>query len=161
MAGYVSDVSNKDKDQIVVHYPPTFNPNWRPQPYASDLAAALGIRPGEFVVGYLGSFFYFSGLPEVLKSIAQTADNKKSVKLLLVGGGEQDAELRAVVNSHGLDGKVVFTGFVRFDEIPKYLSLFDLGINPMHPSDVSDFSLPNKVIQYLAAGMPVVSTALK
>ncbi len=161
MAGYVSDVSGKAKDQIVVHYPPTFNPNWRPQPYASDLAAALGIRTGEFVVGYLGSFFYFSGLPEVLKSIALTADNKKSVKLLLVGGGEQDAELRAVVNSHGLEEKVVFTGFVGFDEIPKYLSLFDLGINPMHPSDVSDFALPNKVIQYLAAGMPVVSTALK
>ena len=53
-----------------------------------------------------------------------------------------------------------FTGFVAFEELPSHLRLADVAVNPMHISTVSNSAFPNKVIQYMAAGLPVVSTKL-
>jgi glycosyltransferase involved in cell wall biosynthesis len=120
----------------------------------------LGLKTGDAVIGYLGSFFYFSGLPQVLESLSSPDFQDANIKFLLVGGGEQENELRQLVLRKGLSDKVIFTGYIDFSQIPTYLSLFDVGINPMVPLDVSNFALPNKVIQYLAMGVPVVSTRL-
>ena len=72
-----------------------------------------------------------------------------------------NAALRGLVKNLQLDDQVLFTGFVEFDELPDYLAAADVLINPMKKSLVSDTALPNKVIQYLAASRPVVSTNLK
>jgi glycosyltransferase involved in cell wall biosynthesis len=160
MADYVSRVSKRHGGQIPVHYPPTYNSDWKPKPFSTELAKSLGLTRSDTVIGYLGSFFYFSGLPDVVECLSRLDDQKRKVKLLLVGGGEQDRELRELVANKGLSERVIFTGFIDFSEIPTYLSLFDVGINPMHPLDVSNYALPNKVIQYLAMGVPVASTKL-
>ena len=56
---------------------------------------------------------------------------------------------------------MTFTGFVDFDDLPGYLKLADVAINPMQPSLVADAAIPNKVIQYLASGLKVISTRLR
>ena len=160
MADYVSRVSKDHVGQIAVHYPPTYNSDWKPKPFSVELAKSLGIERSDTVIGYLGSFFFFSGLPDVVECFSILDDQERNVKLLLVGGGEQDKQLRELVANKGLSERVIFTGFIDFSEIPTYLSLFDVGINPMHPLDVSNYALPNKVIQYLAFGVPVASTKL-
>lgn len=125
---------------------------------SSSLRSQLGIGPGQRVILYMGSFFYFSGLPEVIDAMVSAPAD---CVLVLVGGGEQDSELRGRVAELGLESRVKFTGFVSFDLLPKYLKLADVAINPMHISLVSNTAFPNKVIQYLASGVPVVSTRLK
>lgn len=125
---------------------------------ALDIRASLGVPDDKTVLLYMGSFFYFSGLDAVLRKLSETEERPF---LLLVGGGEQDAELRRLVNDLGLDDSVKFTGFVDFDALPNYLSTADVAINPMVPSLVSDTALPNKILQYMASGLPVVSTRLK
>jgi glycosyltransferase involved in cell wall biosynthesis len=57
--------------------------------------------------------------------------------------------------------KVTFTGFIVFEDLPGYLLLADVAINSMQPSLVADAAIPNKVIQYLASGLKVVSTRLR
>jgi glycosyltransferase involved in cell wall biosynthesis len=123
-----------------------------------SLRSQLGIRPSDRVILYMGSFFYFSGLPEVIQSMQSAPQD---VKLVLVGGGEQDVELRGQVLKAGLETTVLFAGFVSFEELPRHLKLADIAINSMHRSLVSNTAFPNKVIQYLASGVPVVSTRLK
>jgi glycosyltransferase involved in cell wall biosynthesis len=118
----------------------------------------LGIAEDSKVILYMGSFFYFSGLPEVVRTFAQSEGREH---LVLIGGGEQDAELRELVLRLGIESRVTFTGFVSFDQLPSYLRLADVAINPMHRSLVANAAIPNKVIQYLAAGLPVVSTRLE
>jgi len=105
----------------------------------------------------MGSFFYFSGLAEVLRGLALLKDKPQ---LVLVGGGEQEAELRRIAKGLQLEEFVTFTGFVEFEELPAYLSIADVAINPMAPSLVSHKALPNKVLQYMASGLPVVTTHL-
>jgi glycosyltransferase involved in cell wall biosynthesis len=124
----------------------------------NDIRGQLGLKATDRVFLYMGSFFYFSGLPEVIASMTTAPAD---VKLVLVGGGEQDSELREQVKKLGLDESILFAGFVSFDALPSYLKLADVAINAMQRSLVSNTAFPNKVIQYLASGVPVVSTRLK
>ena len=122
------------------------------------MRAKLGITCDATVVAYMGSFFYFSGLDQVILQLGKMVDKPQ---LLLIGGGEQEVELKQLVTRLKLEDYVTFTGFVGFDELPAYLSVADVAINPMLPSLVSDSALPNKVLQYMASSLPVVSTDLK
>jgi glycosyltransferase involved in cell wall biosynthesis len=124
----------------------------------ADFRSKLGISPDSRVVVYMGSFFYFSGLPEVIRDFA--TGQVEDTYLVLIGGGEQDKELRELVSFLGVETKVLFTGFVPYSDLPGYLGIADVAINPMTPSVVSNFALPNKVLQYLASGLPVVSFSL-
>ena len=107
---------------------------------------------------YMGSFFYFSGLPELIQSFEDT--RKDHEYLVLVGGGEQEKQLRKQVATLSMEDFVKFTGFVSFEELPGHLRMANVAVNPMHVSTVSNAAFPNKVIQYMAAGLPVVSTKL-
>ena len=122
------------------------------------LRTKLNISQNATVIVYMGSFFYFSGLDRVIQQLSKVADKPQ---LLLIGGGEQEVQLRQLVDSLKLGNYVTFTGFVGFDQLPAYLSVADVAINSMLPSLVSDAALPNKVLQYMASGLPVVSTGLK
>jgi len=128
----------------------------------AGLRSALGIEPEDRVITYMGSFFYFSGLEEVIKAFANASNSglADGCKLLLIGGGEQDGELRTLVANLGLSDAVIFTGFVDYQALPRYLDLTTVAINPLRKSLVTDTALPHKVLQYLAMGLPVVSSRL-
>ena len=122
------------------------------------LKAQLEIPSSANVCLYMGSFFYFSGLPELIAAFAK--NRKENEYLVLVGGGEQEAELRNLTAQLKIHAWVRFAGFVSFEDLPRYLSLATVAVNPMHRSVVSNAAFPNKVIQYMAAKLPVVSTRL-
>ena len=124
-----------------------------------QVRSRLGIPSESKLILYMGSFFYFSGLPQLVDEFARSAQDDKV--LVLVGGGEQDQELRQQVAKLGLAKKVIFTGFVGFHELPSYLAAADVAVNPMQSSLVSNAAFPNKVIQYLATGLAVATTRLK
>jgi len=126
---------------------------------AESIRAQLSIPVEAKVILYMGSFFYFSGLPEVIRSFAKEAAHDDY--LVLIGAGEQARELEGIVNHLGIQKNTVFTGLVRFSDLPRYFSIADVAINPLKPSLVSNTALPNKVLQYMAAGLPVVSTRLR
>jgi glycosyltransferase involved in cell wall biosynthesis len=50
---------------------------------------------------------------------------------------------------------------VPYLDLPNYLGIADVAINPLNPSVVASTALPNKVLQYMASGLAVVSTKLK
>jgi len=158
MASYcISMGANPDK--VSVNLPPIDLDHFKDAvSHRTEVREQLGLSPSNQVVVYMGSFFYFSGLPEFIKEFAVSSGPDQC--LVLIGGGEQEAELKRLVKGTGLENKVVFTGFVSFDKLPGYLGIADVAVNTMHKSLVSNAAFPNKVIQYMAAGLPVVSTDL-
>ena len=117
----------------------------------------LGLQKEAKVVLYLGSFFHFSGLDRCLIEMARVNDDSI---LLLIGGGDQMGNLKGLAERMGLSNRVLFTGFLPFQELPDLVSAADVAINPMLKSLVADCALPHKVLQYMACGIPVVSTNL-
>lgn len=130
-------------------------------------SSVSGARAGSFpgkkrVVMYMGTFFHFSGLIEVVRRFGELLKNSDcDTEIWLVGSGEAEADIRQTISELCLEKKVLLKGFVPFDRLPEMLGHADVFINPMKASLVSDVALPNKLIQYLASKGRVVSTRLE
>ncbi len=156
MLEYCQNLAGRELRSAAVHFPPLDLSRFR----LGDRARGrrlLGLDDSEKVIMYMGSFFYFSGLPEVIESIGLQPE---TFKLVLIGGGEQERELRSLVLEKGLGNRVLFAGFIPFEQLADALAAADIAINPMHRTLVSNAALPNKVLQYLACRIPVVATRL-
>ena len=51
-------------------------------------------------------------------------------------------------------------GAVSYEELPSYFTGFDCGMIPYLINDFTNYTFPSKMAEYLAAGLPVVSTPL-
>jgi glycosyltransferase involved in cell wall biosynthesis len=159
MARYCASLGGRSA-RTQVNLPPLDAYHFKKSDRDLKLRAELGIAESNSVIAYMGSFFYFSGLDTIIREFAEVASKNTNLKLLLIGGGEQDAHLRKLVAEANLRDRVIFTGFISYSVLPKYLQQAEVVINPMLSSAVSNTAFPHKVLQYMAAGIPVVSTKL-
>ena len=160
MKNYCEKLSGRKKPSYV-NYPPLDLAHFSFPKHDTKLRTQLGITEQDKVITYMGSFFYFSGLPECIKEFATLSSTDKNLKLLLIGGGEKEQELRDLVATLGLQESVIFTGFISYADLPRYLKLSSVAINPLKISQVASVAFPHKVLQYLATGLTVVSTRLE
>lgn len=126
----------------------------------ADVRSKLGISATDKVLVYMGSFFEFSGLDVVVKGMVGELAEHPDLRLVLIGSGALDSTLRRLVTELGLADRVIFTGQIPYDDLPDYLKIGDVAINPFMPELLTHVALPHKVLQYMAAGVPVVSTSL-
>jgi UDP-galactopyranose mutase len=54
-----------------------------------------------------------------------------------------------------------YLGHKSYDELPEYIAGWDIAIMPFARNDATAFISPTKTLEYLAAGKPVVSTAIR
>ena len=160
MADYSQGLGKRTK-ATMVHYPPLDLSHFQKAARDQGLRESFGLKADDRVITYMGSFFYFSGLKDAVLEFTLTAAKNRRLKLLLIGGGEQEVELRKLVQSLGIQDQTVFTGFVDYKDLPKYLKVADVAVNTLQPTLVANVAFPNKVLQYMAAGLPVVSTRLQ
>jgi glycosyltransferase involved in cell wall biosynthesis len=118
----------------------------------------MGIEQNSFVITYMGSLFTFSGLIQVVSDFAVLSE--PTDRLVIIGGGDIANELKQKVKELNIEAKVIFTGVINYSDLPDYLSVSDVLINPFESILVTNLALPHKVLQYLATGIPTVSTEL-
>jgi len=109
---------------------------------------------GTFVAGFCGSLKPWHGVADLIEA---TALLPAEVALLVVGDGRRRAELEDHVRARGLAGRVVLTGSVPHRDVPAHLAAMDVGVAPYAAQENFYFS-PLKVVEYCAAGLPVVVT---
>jgi glycosyltransferase involved in cell wall biosynthesis len=102
------------------------------------------------VIGWIGSFRKFHGVDTVVKAFAEVVNELKMVKLLLVGDGPARNEMEVLVAELGMQENVLFTGKVLFQQIPQYISLFDVAIVSAGNKQEFHYS-PMKLREYMAA----------
>jgi glycosyltransferase involved in cell wall biosynthesis len=158
MAAYCVEVSGRT-GPVSVDLPPVDLAHFeRP---VEDVRDRYGLDHEHRVIAYMGSFFEFSGLDDVLLALRPAFSADPLLRLLLIGGGELEPRLRELVVDNGLDDRVVFTGVVPYAQLPEHLAMADVAINPFRPEQVTNVAFPHKVLQYMAAGIPAVSTSLR
>jgi glycosyltransferase involved in cell wall biosynthesis len=160
MASYCNQLGHRT-EETKVHFPPLDLSHFQDEPKVAALRNSLGFSANDRVLVYMGSFFYFSGLVAGLREFAKLAKGNSTLKFLLIGGGEQDQELRKLAIELDIQQQVVFTGFIGYQDLPRYLKAGDVAVNTLESTLVANVAFPNKVLQYLAAGLPVVSTQLE
>jgi PEP-CTERM/exosortase A-associated glycosyltransferase len=121
------------------------------------LLEALGLQ-GKRVVGFIGSFYAYEGLPLLLEALPLILRQRQDVRLLLVGGGPQEETLRQLTTELGLGDKVVFTGRVSHDEVQRYYSLVDIFVYPRLSMRLTELVTPLKPLEAMAQGRLVVAS---
>jgi len=121
------------------------------QPPEPALQARWGLQ-GRTVVGFIGSFYAYEGLDLLVSALPQMLKARPDMCLLLVGGGPQDAALKAQVQALGLEGSVVFTGRVPHAEVNRYYDLIDVLAYPRHSMRLTELVTPLKPLEAMAQG---------
>ena len=121
------------------------------------LKADLGLA-GATVVGFIGSFYAYEGLDLLIDALPRILDRRPEVKVLLVGGGPQEAALKAQVTRLGLTNKVVFTGRVPHTEVQRYYDLIDVLAYPRHSMRLTDLVTPLKPLEAMAQGRLLIAS---
>jgi len=121
------------------------------------LAKELGLD-GKTVLGFIGSFYAYEGLDILLDALPAMLAQRPEIRVLLVGGGPQDAALRAQARALGLEDKVVFTGRVPHSDVQRYYNLVDVLCYPRHKMRLTDLVTPLKPLEAMAQGRLMVAS---
>lgn len=123
----------------------------------SDLARTLGVdeRP---LLGFIGSFYAYEGLDVLLHALPKMLSSNPDIRVLLVGGGPQEKELKAIVTQQALEGKVIFTGRVPHDQVQRYYDLIDILVYPRLKMRLTDLVTPLKPLEAMAQGRLVMAS---
>ncbi len=116
-------------------------------------------RGRDHMVAYLGIMGHQDGVAMVLRAADLVVNQlgRDDIHFALLGFGDTLEDLKALSTELGLDDHVTFTGRVGPAEIGAYLSTADVGLCPDPKTAFSDRSTMNKVLEYMAHEVPVVS----
>src|SRR5207248_11751210 len=105
---------------------------------------------GKTVLGFFGSFYVYEGLHLLLGALPELRQTHKDVRVLLVGGGPEDRNLRSLAHELGVESAIVFTGRVPHEEMQKYYDLVDLLIFPRVSMRLTELVTPLKPLEAMA-----------
>ena len=123
----------------------------------SGLLQKYGLTRGS-TLGFAGSFYAYEGLDTLLRAMPLVLRAVPQVRLLLLGGGPQEVELRALAVHLGLEGIVHFTGRVPHSEMTRYYSAMDIMGYPRVSRRLTDLVTPLKPLEAMAMGKLVVAS---
>jgi len=112
-----------------------------------------------FVAGFCGSLKPWHGVHGLLDATARASRALPGLRLLIVGDGPERGSLEARAKALGIADRVRFAGTIPHDRVPEHLAACDVLVAPYDPMNGFYFS-PLKLAEYLAAGRPVVASAV-
>ena len=123
----------------------------------AELARELGLD-GKRVLGFAGSFYAYEGLTLLLTALPKIRAAYPDIRLLLVGGGPEEARLKAMSGELGLDDTVIFTGRVPHEQVGAYYDLVDIFVYPRISSRLTETVTPLKPLEAMAQRRLVVAS---
>lgn len=125
---------------------------------AADAIREPSYRAGLELV-YLGLMEIPRGVMDVLDAVAQLRAAGHPVTCRLVGDGRD----RQLFEEHArklnlTSANVEFLGWLPYAEALKVIASADVGIVPHHADEAWNSTVPNKLFDYMAAGIPVISS---
>jgi glycosyltransferase involved in cell wall biosynthesis len=115
--------------------------------------AALGLAPEEFVAGIVARLTPEKAHEVLFEAVAKLAPSHPGLRLVVIGDGAREAQLRGLVRELGIAERVMFTGLRHV--APQLLPGLDVACLCSQRE-----AAPVSVIEAMAAGLPVVATAV-
>ncbi len=113
------------------------------------LVEKLGLE-NQKVLGFIGSFYAYEGLDLLIKAMPALLSLDPDYRLLLVGGGPQEDNLRQLASDLKVEKAVRFTGRVPHQDVQQYYSLVDVLVYPRKSMRLTDLVTPLKPLEAMA-----------
>lgn len=116
-----------------------------------------------FTLLYFGGFSRDRDLETPILGIKQLIHTIPNIKMVLVGSDASDyaTELRALVAENQLQKYIEFIDWVPFERVASYIAAADVGIDPRPDYFCNNTTIPHKIFQYMALGLPLVVSDAK
>jgi glycosyltransferase involved in cell wall biosynthesis len=112
---------------------------------------------GEPIVLYQGGFAPHRGL----ETLVRAAHRLERGTILLMGWGRLEEELRELIRRERLERRVRIAAPVAQGEVVAAAARATVGVIPYEPVGLNNtFTTPNKLFDYIAAGLPIVASRL-
>ncbi len=131
-----------------------FNYGALPDP---ELRHKLGLDDA-IVLGFCGSFYAYEGIDLLIEAAHRMLPRHPNLRVLLVGGGPQEENLKAQVARLGLSEQVIFTGRVPQAEVQRYYDLIDVLAYPRLSMRLTELVTPLKPLEAMAQGRMFVAS---
>ena len=112
----------------------------------------------KFVVFYHGIFTATRGLTQTVNAIKILKNKYPFITLFLLGKGPVTNKIRNLIQEEGLQNSVIIHDAVNQSEVPKFISLCDVGISPLPDHPYWRHQCPLKLLEYLAMEKVVIVT---
>jgi glycosyltransferase involved in cell wall biosynthesis len=115
-------------------------------------------RGRKYLCVYLGVMGRQDGVDYALRAVRHAVDGGlRDAAFTFIGRGDETDRLVAMAHELGLDEYVHFPGRIPDDELRRHLSTADLGLAPDPRNPLNNVSTMNKIVEYMAMGLPIVS----
>lgn len=112
-------------------------------------------KPNEFWVTYIGTISKSYDIETLLKCAKSFINSYPSIKFFVAGGGPDLDKMKNLAGKYGLKN-CIFTGWLFFKDMISLLKKSDIGLNTIVAK--SETTFPNKVFEFMAAGLPVINS---
>jgi len=138
-----------------------------PPPRDTALARELGFddprnrdhaRERDPVIGFIGSFYPYEGIDDLIAAMPELVAAHPAARLLLVGGGPSEAALRAQAYASPAAAAIRFVGRVPHGEVDRYYSLIDVVAYPRKAMRLTELVTPLKPLEAMAQGKIVAAS---
>lgn len=129
---------------------------FRPADPDTELAARLGIEPGDEVLVSAVRLVPLKGQQFALEALARLSAKRPRLKLLVAGEGPYKQYLEGKAKELGLGGRVHFVGFRPPSELASFYALGRAAVFPSQGEEALGLS----IAEAMACGLPVVASRL-
>jgi len=129
----------------------------KPPPRDDRLLSEQGLV-GKSVLGFIGSFYDYEGLDDLIAAMPLLLASHPHGHLLLVGGGPMEEALKRQVERLGIGAAITFAGRVPHGEVERYYGLMDIMVYPRKSMRLTDLVTPLKPLEAMAQGRLVAAS---
>ena len=114
-----------------------------------------------FTITYIGGFGRHRGIQTAIAAMPSIVRQISDARLLLVGSGANETELRELARQAGVKEVVEFVGWQPSNLVPTYVAASNVCLIPHIASGHTNSTIPHKIFQAMAMAKPVVVSSAR
>lgn len=119
------------------------------------------INENDFIIGYSGTIQKMREMDFLINAFKNLVEKNAEYKFVFVGDGDDKNHLEKLSRNLCLNKQIIFTGKVPYEEMPLYISGFDIGVCHLPDRFVFRHSYPLKILEYISCKIPVLCSNIE